>query len=129
MATHGILSLLVFLLLVGVLLVALQSLDELQLALERMRHKLRETTITKNYLNSVLTGMTDAVFVPSPDGVIRIANQAAQRLLGLELGLGLLGQKRHKAVDLYHHLGADAVTGEQEQIVSCHGTPPSVAGC
>ncbi len=58
------------------------ELGELQQALERMRHKLRQTTITKNYLNSVLTGMTDAVFVTSPEGVIRIANLAAQRLLG-----------------------------------------------
>jgi diguanylate cyclase (GGDEF)-like protein/PAS domain S-box-containing protein len=58
------------------------ELGELQKALERMRHKLRQTTITKNYLNSVLTGMTDAVFVTSPDGVVRVANLAAQRLLG-----------------------------------------------
>ena len=58
------------------------ELGELQQALERMRHKLRQTTITKNYLNSVLTGMTDAVFVTSPEGVIRVANLAAQRLLG-----------------------------------------------
>jgi diguanylate cyclase (GGDEF)-like protein/PAS domain S-box-containing protein len=58
------------------------ELGELQQALERMRHKLRQTTITKNYLNSVLTGMTDAVFVTSPEGIIRVANLAAQRLLG-----------------------------------------------
>jgi len=58
------------------------ELGELQQALERMRHKLRQTTITKNYLNSVLTGMTDAVFVTSPEGIIRISNLAAQRLLG-----------------------------------------------
>ncbi|MCW5573411.1 MAG: EAL domain-containing protein [Steroidobacteraceae bacterium] len=58
------------------------EIGELQQALERMRHKLRQTTITKNYLNSVLTGMTDAVFVTSPDGLIRVANLAAQRLLG-----------------------------------------------
>ncbi len=58
------------------------ELGELQQALERMRQKLRQTTITKNYLNSVLTGMPDAVFVTSPEGVIRVANLAAQRLLG-----------------------------------------------
>jgi len=58
------------------------ELGELEQALERMRHKLRQTTITKNYLNSVLTGMTDAVFVTSPEGIIRVANLAAQRLLG-----------------------------------------------
>ena len=54
---------------------------ELQLALERMRQRLRNSTISKNYLNSVLGSMTDAVFVTSPDGVIKVANQAACKLL------------------------------------------------
>jgi diguanylate cyclase (GGDEF)-like protein/PAS domain S-box-containing protein len=58
------------------------ELGDLQKALEHMRAKLRQTTITKNYLNSVLNGMTDAVFVSSPDGVVRVANQAACKLLG-----------------------------------------------
>jgi diguanylate cyclase (GGDEF)-like protein/PAS domain S-box-containing protein len=58
------------------------ELGELQQALEHMRYKLRQTTITKNYLHSVLNGMTDAVFVSSPDGVVRVANQAACKLLG-----------------------------------------------
>jgi diguanylate cyclase (GGDEF)-like protein/PAS domain S-box-containing protein len=58
------------------------ELGELQLALERMRAKLRQTTINKNYMTSVLNSMTDAVFVTSPDGVIRTANAAACKLLG-----------------------------------------------
>ncbi len=62
------------------------ELGDLQQALEHMRYKLRQTTITKNYLNSVLNGMTDAVFVSSPDGVVRIANQAACKLLGYAEG-------------------------------------------
>jgi diguanylate cyclase (GGDEF)-like protein/PAS domain S-box-containing protein len=57
------------------------ELGELQAALERMRQKLRQTTINKNYLTNVLGSMTDAVFVTSPDGVIRMANQSACRLL------------------------------------------------
>jgi diguanylate cyclase (GGDEF)-like protein/PAS domain S-box-containing protein len=57
------------------------ELGELQAALERMRQKLRQTTINKNYLNNVLGSMTDAVFVTSPDGVIRMANQSACKLL------------------------------------------------
>ena len=55
--------------------------SELQLALERMRQRLRSSTISKNYLNSVLGSMTDAVFVTSPDGVIKVANMAACKLL------------------------------------------------
>jgi diguanylate cyclase (GGDEF)-like protein/PAS domain S-box-containing protein len=58
------------------------ELGELQQALERMRGKLRQSTINKNYLTSVLNSMTDAVFVTSPDGVIRTANSAACKLLG-----------------------------------------------
>ena len=45
------------------------EIGELQQALERMRYKLRQTTITKDYLNSVLNGLTDAVFVTSPTTV------------------------------------------------------------
>ena len=37
------------------------ELGDLQAALERMRQRLRQTTITKDYLNSVLGSMTDAV--------------------------------------------------------------------
>jgi diguanylate cyclase (GGDEF)-like protein/PAS domain S-box-containing protein len=58
------------------------ELGELQQALERMRGKLRQTTINKNYMTSVLNSMTDAVFVTSPDGVIKTANAAACKLLG-----------------------------------------------
>ncbi|MEJ1964175.1 MAG: EAL domain-containing protein [Gammaproteobacteria bacterium] len=58
------------------------ELGDLQQALERMRGKLRQSTINKNYLTSVLNSMTDAVFVTSPDGVIKTANAAACKLLG-----------------------------------------------
>jgi diguanylate cyclase (GGDEF)-like protein/PAS domain S-box-containing protein len=62
------------------------EIGDLQQALEHLRYKLRQTTITKNYLNSVLNGLTDAVFVTSPDGVVRVANQAACKLLGYAEG-------------------------------------------
>jgi len=58
------------------------EIGELQGALERMRQKLRQTTITRDYLTNILNGMADAVFVTSPDGVIKFANFAASRLLG-----------------------------------------------
>jgi diguanylate cyclase (GGDEF)-like protein/PAS domain S-box-containing protein len=58
------------------------EIGELQQALERMRGKLRQTTINKNYMLNVLNSMTDAVFVTSPDGVIKTANAAACKLLG-----------------------------------------------
>ena len=58
------------------------ALGGLEHALERMRGRLRVSTINKSYLHSVLNSMTDAVFVTSPDGVIKIANAASCKLLG-----------------------------------------------
>ena len=57
-------------------------LGELQQALERMRGRLRQSTVNKSYLHSMLNSMTDAVFVTSPDGVIKVANAGACKLLG-----------------------------------------------
>jgi diguanylate cyclase (GGDEF)-like protein/PAS domain S-box-containing protein len=59
-----------------------EALGDLQQALERMRARLRQSTINKEYLHSVLNSMTDAVFVTSPDGVIKVANTGAYKLLG-----------------------------------------------
>ena len=56
---------------------------ELTAAVERMREKLRVTTITRNYLDVVLNSMTDAVLLTAPDGVITRTNAAASQLLGL----------------------------------------------
>jgi diguanylate cyclase (GGDEF)-like protein/PAS domain S-box-containing protein len=58
------------------------ELGELQLALELMRQKLNETTITKNYLNTVLNSLSDSVLVTSPNGTVKSCNEAAQLLLG-----------------------------------------------
>src|SRR4030095_3255265 len=58
------------------------EMAELEVALDRMRQKLRQTTITKNYLTTVLNSMNDAVLVTSPDGVVRKINDAAVRLFG-----------------------------------------------
>src|SRR6202043_3143278 len=58
------------------------ELGDLQFALERMRQKLNETTITKNYLNTVLNSLSDAVLVTSPDGIVKSCNEATQKLLG-----------------------------------------------
>ena len=58
------------------------ELGDLQFAFERMRQNLNETTITKNYLNTVLNSLSDAVLVTSPDGLVKSCNEAAQLLLG-----------------------------------------------
>jgi len=64
---------------------ALSSNDEiadLQQALEQMRQKLQQTTITTNYLNTVLNSMKDAVMVTDMYGSISKINQAAVQLFG-----------------------------------------------
>ncbi len=61
---------------------AANEFAELAAAIERMREKLHQTTISKNYLDVVLNSMTDAVLVTSPDGLITRANAAAVLLFG-----------------------------------------------
>jgi diguanylate cyclase (GGDEF)-like protein/PAS domain S-box-containing protein len=56
------------------------EIAQLEQALEQMRQNLRQSTITTNYLSSVLNSMTDAVLVTSPDGTITRVNSAALRL-------------------------------------------------
>ena len=58
------------------------DLEALELAMERMRARLRQSTVNKDYLRSILDSMTDAVFLTSPDGVIKTANAAACKMLG-----------------------------------------------
>jgi diguanylate cyclase (GGDEF)-like protein/PAS domain S-box-containing protein len=83
------------------------ELGELQFALERMRQKLRETTITKNYLNTVLNSLTDIVLVTSPDGIVRSCNEAAQKLLGY-VEADLIGKPLSGFVDNAHRGAFDA---------------------
>ncbi|MEP6545932.1 MAG: EAL domain-containing protein [Gammaproteobacteria bacterium] len=83
------------------------ELGDLQFALERMRQKLNETTITKNYLNTVLNSLSDAVLVTSPDGVVKSCNEATQRLLGYREAdlldkplISFIDEKHRSAFDL-----------------------------
>jgi diguanylate cyclase (GGDEF)-like protein/PAS domain S-box-containing protein len=82
-------------------------IGELEQALERMRSRLRQSTIHKNYLHNVLNSMTDAVFVTSPDGVVKVANSAACKLLAYSeeeiLGrsiLAMLDEREREGFDL-----------------------------
>jgi diguanylate cyclase (GGDEF)-like protein/PAS domain S-box-containing protein len=89
------------------------ELGELQQALEKMRGRLRQSTVNRNYLHSVLNSMTDAVFVTSPDGVIRVANSAACKLLsyGEE---ELLGRSIAVVLDEREKEGFDLAQAAQE---------------
>jgi diguanylate cyclase (GGDEF)-like protein/PAS domain S-box-containing protein len=88
-------------------------LSELQQALERMRGRLRQSTINKSYLHSVLNSMTDAVFVTSPDGVIKVANASACKLLGFSEE-ELLGRSILTVLEERERAGFDLVQAAQE---------------
>jgi diguanylate cyclase (GGDEF)-like protein/PAS domain S-box-containing protein len=82
------------------------ELGDLQFALERMRQNLNETTITKNYLNTVLNSLSDAVLVTSPDGNVKSCNEATQRLLGYSEA-ELLGKPLTSFIDEVHRNAFD----------------------
>lgn len=56
----------------------------LEAALERMRQALAGTTISRDYLETVLNSLSDAVLVVAPDGRVRTVNFAAAKLLGTQ---------------------------------------------
>src|SRR5262245_13428215 len=59
-----------------------REMRALEDALERMRAELTRTTISRDYLETLLNSMGEAVLVASSDGRIRTTNAAASRLLG-----------------------------------------------
>jgi diguanylate cyclase (GGDEF)-like protein/PAS domain S-box-containing protein len=89
------------------------EIGELQLALERMRQKLSETTITKNYLDTVLNSLSDAVIVTSPDGLIKSCNQATRALLGYSEA-DLVGKSLISFIDEPHRGNFDLSTAATE---------------
>jgi diguanylate cyclase (GGDEF)-like protein/PAS domain S-box-containing protein len=109
------------------------ELGELQNALERMRQKLRETTITKNYLNTVLNSLSDAVLVTSPTGIVKSCNEAAQQLLGYNEG-ELLDKPLISLIDDAHRAAFEMSQAAQEtretvvRTASGQTIPVSMAG-
>ncbi len=55
----------------------------LERSIEQMRQTLTMTTISRDYLDDVLNGISDAVLVMTPDGRVRTANAAAAGLFGV----------------------------------------------
>jgi len=89
------------------------EIGELQMALERMRQNLAETTITKNYLDTVLNSLSDAVLVTTPGGVVKSCNEAAQRLLGYPQA-ELVGKPLISFIDEAHRGAFDPTTSATE---------------
>src|ERR1700736_5802898 len=89
------------------------ELGDLQFALERMRQKLNETTITKNYLTTVLNSLSDAVLVTTPEGIVKSCNEATQRLLGYSQA-DLLGRPLVSFIDEVHRNAFDLTNSAPE---------------
>ncbi|MEM1263215.1 MAG: EAL domain-containing protein [Pseudomonadota bacterium] len=58
------------------------ELGELARTFNEMRDELRQTTISRDYVDSVLASMNDAVIVTGPDNTIARINAATTQLLG-----------------------------------------------
>jgi len=73
-------------------------LGELAAVFNDMRDRLKQTTVSRDYVDSVLSSMNEAIIVTSPDGKITRVNEATKRLLGYT-DEGLLGHKIDLIVD------------------------------
>jgi diguanylate cyclase (GGDEF)-like protein/PAS domain S-box-containing protein len=60
------------------------ALGELAAVFNDMRDRLRSTTISRDYVDSILSGMNEAIIVTSADGSIKRINRATTILLGYE---------------------------------------------
>ncbi|MDJ0926452.1 MAG: EAL domain-containing protein [Gammaproteobacteria bacterium] len=58
-----------------------QDLNQLAQAFQLLQRRLRETTVSRNYLDRVLSSMQDALILVGHDGNIRRVNKAASELL------------------------------------------------
>ncbi|MDH5501234.1 MAG: diguanylate cyclase, partial [Gammaproteobacteria bacterium] len=73
-------------------------LGELAAFFNTMRDKLQETTISANYVDSVLANMNEAIIITSADGLIKRINKATSKLLGYTED-ELIGMSIDKIVD------------------------------
>jgi len=60
------------------------ALGELAAVFDDMRDRLRSTTISRDYVDRILSGMNEAIIVTSTDGTIKRINRATTVLLGFE---------------------------------------------
>ena len=60
------------------------ELGELAAVFNDMRDKLKATTISRDYVDSILASMNDAIIVTSNDGTIKRVNKATTHLLGFD---------------------------------------------
>ena len=59
-------------------------LGDLAAVFNDMRDKLRRTTVSRDYVDNVLSSMNEAIIVTAPDGRITRVNEATSRMLGFD---------------------------------------------
>ena len=74
------------------------ELGDLAEVFNNMRDKLRRTTISRDYVDSILSSMNEAIIVTAADGTISRINKATSRLLGYTSD-ELVGQNMDIIVD------------------------------
>jgi diguanylate cyclase (GGDEF)-like protein/PAS domain S-box-containing protein len=74
------------------------DLGDLAEVFNKMRDKLRRTTISRDYVDGILSSMNEAIIVTSADGTITRVNEATSRLLGYASD-ELVGQSMDFIVD------------------------------
>ncbi|MFO7601610.1 MAG: PAS domain S-box protein [Candidatus Desulfacyla sp.] len=86
------------------------EIGELGSAFNEMTEGLQQTTVSRDYLDTLIEGMMDTLIVVGPDGIIRTANQAVCRLLGYTRD-ELIGHPVSKILeaDEWTHDGAELV--------------------
>jgi PAS domain S-box-containing protein len=89
--------------------VSRDEIGELAQSFNRMSRDLADTTVSREFLNNILTHMQDPVLVTHPDGTIRMANESAVRLLGAA-GDGLVGRRAEEFVSVPLNSGESGMT-------------------
>ncbi len=74
------------------------ALGQLASIFNEMRDKLRKTTLSRDYVDSILSSMNDSIIVTSEDGRIKRVNRATSALLGYEEA-ELLGKSLDVIID------------------------------
>ena len=65
--------------------IAADEIGELESAFNKMASHLEETTVLKDYFDSIIQSINDSLLVLATDGTIKMANASACRLLGYDL--------------------------------------------
>jgi PAS domain S-box-containing protein len=84
-------------------------------AFNKMTEDLQRTTVSKDYVDSIIRSMNDTLIVVGPDGVIRSVNKASCELLGYD-ERGLVGKEISRImpdeVNIFSNAGSPGLSDE-----------------